>query len=92
MIDDRDKLIAEAVEKGLQGDMDTINGIEDRVIRSKAKAALHKAKKVAKESGTGIEDSKEETASPVDENQSPNQIVFAYLEKKNPRIRYCTRR
>jgi len=84
MIDDRDKLIAEAVEKGLQGDMDTINGIEDRVIRSKAKAALHKAKKMAKESGAGIEDSKEETASPVDENQSPNQIVFAYLEKKIP--------
>ena len=45
---DQDKIIAEAVEKVLQGDMDVINNIEDRVTRSKAKAALVKAKREAK--------------------------------------------
>ena len=40
MSQDREKLIAEAVEKALAGDIDTINAIEDRVTRSKAKAAL----------------------------------------------------
>ncbi len=84
MTDDRNKLIADAVEKGLQGDMDAINGIADRVTRSKAKAALHKAKKAAKESGVGAETPKGEIEKPVEENHSTNQIVSAYLEKKIP--------
>jgi NADH-quinone oxidoreductase subunit C len=48
MSTDQDKLIAELVEKGLTGDMEPINSIEDRVLRSKAKAALAKAKRAAK--------------------------------------------
>ena len=48
MSTDQDKLIAELVEKGLTGDMEPINSIEDRVLRSKAKAALVKAKRAAK--------------------------------------------
>ena len=40
MSPDQEKLIAELVEKGLSGDMDPINAIEDRVLRSKAKSAL----------------------------------------------------
>ena len=48
MSTDQDKLIAELVEKGLTGDMEPINSIEDRVLRSKTKAALAKAKRAAK--------------------------------------------
>ena len=52
MSTDQDKLIAELVEKGLTGDMEPINSIEDRVLRSKAKAALVKAKRAAKSQET----------------------------------------
>ena len=45
MTDNLEKLIKEAVDKALEGDMDAINNIEDRVTRSKAKAALVKAKR-----------------------------------------------
>ena len=45
MTDNLEQLIKEAVEKALEGDMDAINNIEDRVTRSKAKAALVKAKR-----------------------------------------------
>ena len=37
MSEDKEKIISEAVEKALQGDMDEINNIEDRVTRSKAR-------------------------------------------------------
>ena len=47
MTDNLEQLIKEAVEKALEGDMDAINNIEDRVTRSKAKAALVKAKREA---------------------------------------------
>jgi len=47
MNDDITKLIEKAVAKALAGDMDMINAIEDRVTRSKAKAALVKAKRAA---------------------------------------------
>jgi NADH-quinone oxidoreductase subunit C len=50
MSDEQIKLIQEAVAKALAGDMDMINNIEDRVTRSKAKAALVKAKREAKKS------------------------------------------
>lgn len=52
MSEDQDKFIADVVEKALQGDMDAINNIEDRVTRSKAKAALVKAKREAKAAAT----------------------------------------
>ena len=45
MSEDLQALIDEAVKKALAGDDDAINGIEDRVTRSKAKAALVKAKR-----------------------------------------------
>jgi NADH-quinone oxidoreductase subunit C len=43
--EDNQALIDDAVDKALAGDMDPINNIEDRVTRSKAKAALVKAKR-----------------------------------------------
>ena len=45
MTSERDKLISELVLKALDGDLDSLNAVEDRVLRSKAKAALVKAKK-----------------------------------------------
>ena len=59
MTDNLEQLIKEAVEKALEGDMDAVNNIEDRVTRSKAKAALVKAKREA---------AKEETEANPDEN------------------------
>ena len=45
MSKDLQAIIDEAVKKALAGDDEAINGIEDRVTRSKAKAALVKAKR-----------------------------------------------
>lgn len=45
MSPDTEKIIIELVLKALNGDMDSINNLDDRVLRSKAKAALFKAKK-----------------------------------------------
>ena len=45
MTSDRDNLISDLVLKALDGDLDTLNAVEDRVLRGKAKAALVKAKK-----------------------------------------------
>ena len=45
MSEDLQRLVDEAVKKALAGDDDAINGIEDRVTRAKAKAALVKAKR-----------------------------------------------
>jgi len=85
MTDDRDKLIAEAVEKALKGDMDAINGIEDRVTRSKAKAALHKAKKAAKAAELTSADARESDAV---ENQtetiSTNQKIASIIDGEFP--------
>jgi len=86
MSSDQDKLIAESVEKALQGDMDAINNIEDRVTRSKAKAALVKAKREAKaavaEETPRAEKSKAEEA-PQAEQTFAAQVAVA-LEKKFP--------
>lgn len=83
---DQDKIIAEAVEKALQGDMDVINNIEDRVTRSKAKAALVKAKREAKaaavEETPPAEESKAEEV-PQAEQTFAAQVAVA-LEKKFP--------
>ena len=45
MTQDTEKLIAELVNKGLDGDMDSVNACEDRIIRGKAKAMIAKVKK-----------------------------------------------
>ena len=64
MTDNQEQLIQEAVEKALQGDMDAVNNIEDRVTRSKAKAALVKAKREAAKTSAepSSEDKSEESA------------------------------
>ncbi|GIR30519.1 MAG: hypothetical protein CM15mP44_8020 [Candidatus Neomarinimicrobiota bacterium] len=45
MTDNKEKLIAELVNKGLDGDMDAVNACEDRMIRAKAKAMIVKVGK-----------------------------------------------
>ena len=66
MSQDAEKLIADAVQKALNGDMDAINNIEDRVTRSKAKSALVKAKRRAKVAAN-------ESASEVENDKPPEK-------------------
>ena len=84
MSEDKEKIISEAVEKALQGDMDTINNIEDRVTRSKAKAALVKAKrtKVVNDKDSIKEDNTSE--SKVEEKINFSQTVCQKISEKFP--------
>ena len=79
MTDNQEQLIKEAVEKALQGDMDAVNNIEDRVTRSKAKAALVKAKREAAK--TSAEPSaKENLRNPaLNQNRRPNLLISILL-------------
>ena len=43
--DNPDDIVEQAVQAALDGNMDVINKIEDRVLRAKAKSALVKAKR-----------------------------------------------
>ena len=67
MSQDREKIISELVLKALDGDIDPLNAVEDRVLRSKAKAALFKAKKDPSAYRAQIKEL--ETVSPADQNQ-----------------------
>ena len=82
MSEDKEKIISEAVEKALQGDMDTINNIEDRVTRSKAKAALVKAKRA--KVGSDEDSTKEDNASEskVEEKINFNQTLCKKISEK----------
>ena len=84
MSEDKEKIISEAVEKALQGDMDAINNIEDRVTRSKAKAALVKAKrsKAVNDEDSIKEDNTSE--SKVEEKINFNQTVCQNISEKFP--------
>ena len=84
MSEDKQKLINDAVQKALAGDADSINNIEDRVTRAKAKAALVKAKRqqpIEENSNDDVSKS-DEKESPVDKNTV--QKVSAVLKKKFP--------
>ena len=84
---DQEKVIAEWVEEGLAGDMDPINAIEDRVLRSKAKAALAKAKraaKVAAASAPADEKLAEEPPADTTPSDNPNQKFGKMIEDKFP--------
>ena len=84
MNEDKEKIISEAVEKALQGEMDAINNIEDRVTRSKAKAALVKAKraKVVSDEDSTKEDNASE--SKVEEKINFSQTVCQKISEKFP--------
>jgi len=83
--EDKDKTVSEAVEKALQGDMDAINNIEDRITRSKAKAALVRAKRA--QSASVDSDSSEKTESSdssVEQKLNFSQTVFQRIIEKFP--------
>lgn len=85
MSEDKDKIVSDAVEKALQGDMDAINNIEDRITRSKAKAALVRAKR--KQSASVDSNSSEKTESSdssVEEKLNFSQTVFQRIIEKFP--------
>jgi len=75
--EDQDKLIAELVEKGLAGDMEPINEIEDRVLRSKVKAALVKAKRLAK-----TKETKDSINADSDNSSSDDKSLSENLNEK----------
>jgi len=81
--EDKEKMISEAVEKALQGDMDAINNIEDRITRSKAKAALVKAKRTRKTEEASSEES-EVSESKVEEKLNFSQNVCKKIAEKFP--------
>ena len=83
MSEDKEKMISEAVEKALQGDMDAINNIEDRITRSKAKAALVKAKRTRKTEEASSEES-EVNESKVEEKLNFSQNVCKKIAEKFP--------
>lgn len=87
MSSDQEKLIAELVEKGLSGDMDPINAIEDRVLRSKAKSALAKAKRASKAEAASApveEKSTEENDTDTTPSDHPNQKFGKMIHNKFP--------
>ena len=45
MSQEKDNLILELVNKGLDGDMDSVNACDDKIVRAKAKAMIMKVKK-----------------------------------------------
>ena len=88
MTDNQEQLIQEAVEKALQGDMDAVNNIEDRVTRSKAKAALVKAKREAAKTSaepSSKEKSGESGSESIPTPQSPNQQFAGIIASQFPK-------
>ena len=81
MSEDIQVLIDDVVAKALAGDMDPINNIEDRVTRSKAKAALVKAKRSQPETEIKSKASEVSENSDVKTKDTIEHIVIASLTK-----------
>jgi len=83
---EREKLIAGAVEKAIAGDMDAINSIEDRVTRSRAKAALAKAKRLQKNDPSLKADLPGQDDAPITNSPSENlnRVFGDRINKKFP--------
>ena len=86
---DLEKQIQEYVEKGLSGDMASVNSIEDRILRGKVKAAIVKAKRlgVKKESShlekTGAKSSNDDIITKlVDEGLTGNMENINALDDR----------
>ncbi len=81
MSEDIQLLIDDVVAKALAGDMDPINNIEDRVTRSKAKAALVKAKRFQPQIEVDSKSVQAAEKSDTESKQTIEQIVIASLSK-----------
>ena len=92
MTDNKDKLIAELVNKGLDGDMDAVNACEDRMVRAKAKAMIVKVGKGTAERPpmpeaappADVPNDVSEEISAVEVNKDINQKVKSMIEEKFP--------
>ncbi len=76
-----DDLISKLVQEGLLGNMDSINALEDRVMRAKVKSALMKAKKLADSNSNASVNEKEQIN--INPN-NPNVKFGKMIEKKFP--------
>lgn len=94
MTDSQEKLIAELVNKGLDGDMDAVNACEDRMIRAKAKAMIVKVNKGTAERppmpetvnapSNALLDKTAEESTSKEQNKDINQKVKKMIEEKFP--------
>ena len=92
MTDNKEKLIAELVNKGLDGDMDAVNACEDKMIRAKAKAMIVKVGKGTAERppmpvNAAVNDASSdvpEHSSYIEINKDVNQKVKDMIEKEFP--------
>ena len=84
MTDNKDKLIAELVNKGLDGDMDAVNACEDRMIRAKAKAMIVKVGKgTVERPPMPVSDAPAPaTSGPVDISTLSKEDMLSYLVNK----------
>lgn len=85
MSEDQEKLIAELVAKGLAGDMESINAVDDRILRGKVKSALVKAKRAGKaQKVVENKDSKKEEPNDSLVKESIYTKIFEMINKKFP--------
>ena len=92
MTDKKDKLIAELVNKGLDGDMDAVNACEDKMTRAKAKAMIVKVGKGTAErppmpvtaavNDVSVDVPEDSSFSEI--NKDVNQKVKVMIEKEFP--------
>ena len=79
---DKEKLIAELVNKGLDGDMDSVNACEDKIIRGKAKAMIMKVKKGTIERPPKPEPAANENVDPKTPESLSKDEMISYLVNK----------
>ncbi len=75
--------IAGLVKEGLAGNMDSINALEDRVLRAKVKSALIKAKKIVAANSQTLLKSEDSPTSNLDLSNS-NVLIGKLIEEKFP--------
>ena len=80
MSQEQEKLIAELVNKGLDGDMDSVNACEDRIVRGKAKAMIMKVKKGTIERPLAP-NAAGESSSKVPESLSKDDMIAVLVNK-----------
>ena len=89
MSEDLQALIDEAVKKALAGDDEAINGIEDRVTRSKAKAALVKAKREQSKAVVENSDSDSESSEEHPETDNIKNIILKIAKMLGDKFSGC---
>ena len=81
MTQDKEKLIVELVNKGLDGDMDSVNNHEDKIVRAKAKAMIMKVKKGTVERPSMPELNNQVATDSVSDNKDQTKKIEDPFEK-----------